>query len=91
MDSIILDFTNCKHIGEIHKIIKKEFDLPEYYGENLSALWDCLDYYCNNQLTVYIAGFYKVSDELNDYMEKIWRVFERVHQNSPNITFEIIS
>lgn len=41
---IILDFTGCKYLGEIHLILKTKFGLPEYYGENWEALWDCLRY-----------------------------------------------
>ena len=35
---IILDFTKCKYLGEIHLILKAKFGLPEYYGENWDAL-----------------------------------------------------
>lgn len=40
---IILDFTECETLGEIHHILKENFGFPEYYGENWDALWDCLD------------------------------------------------
>ena len=39
---IILDFSQCKYFGEIHKIIKEKLGFPDYYGENLDALWDCM-------------------------------------------------
>lgn len=35
---VILDFTGCKYLGEIHRILKTKFGLPEYYGENRDAL-----------------------------------------------------
>ena len=37
-----LDFSKIEHWGEFHKIIKDELDLPDYYGRNWDALWDCL-------------------------------------------------
>ncbi|MBR1532769.1 MAG: barstar family protein [Ruminococcus sp.] len=38
MKKIILNFENCQYISEIHKVLKTEFDLPDYYGENWDAL-----------------------------------------------------
>lgn len=91
MDNIILNFTNCKYISEIYKVIKKEFDLPEYYGENLDALWDSLDCYCRENLLVQIVGLNTLSKEMMEYMDEILGVFSNVHEENPNITFEIIS
>ena len=39
---IEIDFSNCKYIGSVHKEIKEKLELPEWYGENLDALWDAL-------------------------------------------------
>ena len=36
----------CTSQEELHGYIKKKLDLPEYYGENLSALADCLSETC---------------------------------------------
>lgn len=41
---IILNFEKCRYLGEIHSELKTKFGLPEYYGENWDALWDCLRY-----------------------------------------------
>ncbi len=37
---IILDFTGCKYITEVHWKIRDTFLFPSFYGENLDALWD---------------------------------------------------
>lgn len=39
---IELDFSNCEYIGSLHKEIKEKLELPDWYGENLDALWDAL-------------------------------------------------
>ena len=91
MEKIVLDFSNCKYASEIHKVIKETFSFPDYYGANLSALWDCLDYYCDYDLIVYIKGFNLLPEEFNDYKVKILEIFARVSENSPNIIFKIIS
>ena len=44
MNTIILDFTGIKSYWELHEYFKEVFRLPDYYGHNMDALWDCL--YC---------------------------------------------
>lgn len=39
---IDIDFSNCKYIGSLHKEIRQKLNLPDWYGENLDALWDSL-------------------------------------------------
>ena len=90
---IILDFTGCKYLGEIHAILKEKFGFPEYYGENLSALWDCLRYLFvdGERIYVKIYGICSLPDEMNDYCTKILEIFNDVHLETPNVTFELIS
>lgn len=91
MKYITLDFTGCKYLGEIHQVLKKQFEFPEYYGENLDALWDCLGYYCRYDLHVYVKGLNSLPKEFDDYMKKVLEIFQRVTSESPNITFEVLS
>lgn len=91
MEFITLDFTGCRYLGEIHKILKDKFGFPEYYGENLDALWDCLDNYCDYNLHVYIKGLSDLPEDFNNYIVKMLEVFDDVHEETPNITFEIVS
>ena len=88
MNTINLDFSNCNYISEIHKELKNKFKLPQYYGENLDALWDCLDYYTNENLIVMISGFQIIEKEFEDYASKIKEVFKRVSVNCPHIQFK---
>lgn len=39
---IILDFSEIVNVEEFHAEIKKACEFPDYYGENMSALSDCL-------------------------------------------------
>lgn len=94
MEKIILDFTGCKFLGEIHTVLKKSFGFPDYYGENLDALWDCLKSYCDYPLTVEVYGVMEFSgiDAVHkEYMDKIINVFKDVSKNTPNIEFVICS
>ena len=91
MRKIILDFTNCRYLPDLHKELKEKFGFLDHYGENLSALWDCLDNYCNWDLTVYVRGIYGLPEEWDEYVDKILEIFNDVHNSTPNIVFESIS
>lgn len=88
MNIINLGFSNCNYISEIHKELKNKFDFPEYYGENLDALWDCLDYYTSQNLIVMISGFQIIEKQFDNYASKMKEVFKRVSLNCPNIQFK---
>ena len=90
---IILDFSGCKYPGEIHKILKEKFGLPEYYGENWDALWDCmwgLFYECED-FHAKIYGFNSLPEKLRNYCVPMLEVLEDTHKDTPNFTFEVVS
>ncbi len=91
MTTLILDFSSCKYIGELHARIKETFGFPEYYGENLDALWDLLDNYDDCPINVHIRGFNSLPNELYEYKMRLYRVFIRVSHTTPNISFAIES
>ena len=92
MQEIIeVNFSGCKHLGEIHKTLKKQLDFPDCYGENLSALWDCLRYYSFENTKIIIKGINDLPIELKEYMNNIFEIFDEVHSENPNIEFETVS
>ena len=91
MNTINLDFSKCKYIGDVHYEIKNKFGFPDYYGEKLDALWDCLDYYTTEKLTVEILGFMNIEKLFYDYASRIKVILERVSFNSSNINFKFLS
>ena len=90
---IILDFSGCKYLGEIHLILKTKFGLPDYYGKNWDALWDCLRYlWINDGYTkVNIYGFMSLPEDLREYCKVMLEIFDDVHGETPNVVFELIS
>ena len=87
---IILDFTGCRYLGEIHKILKEKFGLPDYYGENWDALWDCLDGLFDYPICVNITGFKSLKKDLQNECKKMLEVFEDVHKETPEFIYKII-
>ncbi len=93
MKNITLNFENCKYISEIHKVLKTGFDLPDYYGENWDALWDCLDglFYDEGKVVVEIHNLNSLKDELQHAIKPMLEVFKDVHINTPNVEFRLVS
>lgn len=46
MDTVKLNGRKMTTREETHDYIKEAFDFPEYYGNNLDALWDMLTTIC---------------------------------------------
>ena len=60
-EKYILDFTYAKTRIDIHDIIEKEFDFPDYYGANWDAFWDCItDFVDSRGLDLEIVGLDKI-------------------------------
>lgn len=51
-----LDFTNVKTYLEMHLLIRQELDLPDYYGCNWDAFWDCLTNMVGRPIYIEIKG-----------------------------------
>lgn len=42
MKKIIIDGNEMTSVKKVHEFLKDALDFPDYYGENLDALWDVL-------------------------------------------------
>lgn len=71
----ILDFSNIKDKTELHAYLKRELQLPDYYGNNLDALYDCLSEQGSN-LCITVDHFAVLKQTLGDYADVLLQVFE---------------
>ena len=75
---IILDALKLQDKESAHKYLKEILKFPDYYGENLDALYDCLSEL--NNLEIEFINSEKVSGK---YFIKILRVFnDSAEENS---------
>lgn len=72
-----LDFKDIKSKKMLHEYLKVQLDLPDYYGNNLDALHDCLED-CGNELFVRIYHFEDLKKELGEYAEILLQVFKDI-------------
>ena len=86
MKSVILDAKKMLKKEKMHEYFAKKFDLPEYYGKNLDALFDCL---CEiNEPTLIKL---KNEDALQgDTKESLIRLFHDVCNENEMVKFEFV-
>ena len=72
----IADFKDVHTYLEIHKALKDGLDFPDYYGENLDALWDCLTETVGNNVKIILKNYQFVEKTNEEYANKILKVFK---------------
>lgn len=75
MLEIVLDGNKMKSRELAHRYIKQKLELPEYYGENLDALWDVLTTYDINT-KIRLINTDGLLEHLGDYGESLITLFE---------------
>lgn len=95
MEEIILDFTKCKRAkstDDLYQVLKDAFQFPFDFGNNSHALWDSMWYMWEDPVHFKIYGTSELEYQyLQMEMQYILKVFQRVHEETPNVTFEVIS
>ena len=78
-EKYILDFSGVKTWIDIHAIIEKEFDFPDYYGANWDAFWDCItDLIDLDGLNIEIIGLDKIYSEFKEDVDIFVKALKRL-------------
>jgi len=80
MNKIILDGRELTSKEKLHEVLKKELDLPDYYGGNLDALWDCLTGWIELPLQIEWTYFEESQKHIGDYTKKVLDVFNKAQK-----------
>lgn len=93
-EEIILDFTGCKYITEVHWKIRDTFHFPSFYGENLDAFWDMgCDYIGSDEEVVEfvkIRGVETLPKDIREYfLNKMMDIFYEIAAFNQNVKFEM--
>ena len=84
MKIVILDGRKMTDRETAHLYLKRKLNLPEYYGKNLDALFDCLCEMNGTQIVLtYVA---EMKDNLRRYADNIINVFEAAEEKNPKIS-----
>lgn len=91
MDKYTIDFTDCKYLYDIEKAIKNGLRLPDYYGENWDAFWDCIKDFGRERFCIEIVGLDKIKKEYVNYFDmNLKLLFEYREKYNPNLIIKII-
>lgn len=90
---LVLDFIDLKYLGEIHLLLKQKFGLPEYYGANWDALWDCLDGLFDEAYPMHVDVYHvkRLPKDVREECEKMFGIFGELAEKTPYFTFRKIS
>ena len=71
------EFTlDCREINdktELHKALAEGLSLPDWYGNNLDAMYDCLTGVCE-ETRIVLRGFAALEESLGSYARSVRRV-----------------
>lgn len=79
MNHFILDFSEVKTLLELHQYLKEVFSLPDYYGNNMDALWDCLSCCYDESATIELRNLHVLQKRLKSSSQIMLEVFQDLH------------
>lgn len=89
MEQCILDCAALTHRNELHRALKQMLRLPDWYGENLDALYDCLtDLHSDTELI--LQNSHALEHSLgHDYALALRQALEDASRENPHFSFTI--
>ena len=89
MKEIHLDAHSMKTPQEAHRYLKKVLSFPDYYGENLDALYDCLGDIAE-ALTIYVPSQLAQVEYLGSCGQTMLHIFDLAAQENKYLTVKKI-
>lgn len=77
MDKYLVDFSKVSCYMGIHEVIKRDLDLPDYYGGNADALWDCLTDMLGDPSYIELLGAEEVQKRYKSEWDSVVRIFKK--------------
>lgn len=90
MRNITLDGKEMPSRKATHLYLKQKFNFPEYYGENLDALWDLLTT-VGSPTQIRLLNHDLLDGQLGEYGSTLMSVLQAAAHENKNLSLEIVS
>lgn len=87
MNEVIINGSEISERDKLHDIFSESLKLPEWYGRNLDALYDCLCDISEDTL-IKITDFETLERNLDKYAQQFKKVIYNSQQNNEKIHVE---
>ncbi|MEW4059434.1 barstar family protein [Bacillus siamensis] len=84
MEIVIIDGKDITSTEALHRTLKDQLDFPDYYGENLNALWDCLTGWIEYPLTLVWKNFEISQKALGSDADDVLELFQEAQEELGN-------
>ncbi|BFH62821.1 MULTISPECIES: barstar family protein [Paenibacillus] len=89
MRNIILDGKKIDNRAQLHAVLKEALELPDHYGNNLDALWDCLTGWVEMPLTIRWVHVQESDKKLGEYSGQLLQLFKEAEDEIEGFRIEI--
>ena len=88
MKEIIIDGSTIETAGDLHEALAQALSLPDWYGRNLDALYDCLTE-LGEDTHLQLHNWHHIEFRLKDYSGKAVYVFHYAMEENPHLTVSL--
>ena len=89
MREITLDCTKITDKAELHKVIADTLEFPDWYGNNLDALYDCLTG-ISDDICIIVEGLEAMMEKLGNYASSFRKVMLHAADDNEKIRVAFI-
>ena len=86
----VVDFSKVNYYLEMHAVIEKSLDFPDYYGCNWDAFWDCLSDMRGDPVHIEIIGIEVIERKFGDASEKMIRILKKFKHFNNDLFSDIL-
>ncbi|WP_063563234.1 barstar family protein [Paenibacillus sp. O199] len=88
MKRVVLNGEDFYSTTELHELLKQKLELPDFYGANLDALWDCLTGMIELPLELTWTNYQISKERLGSEAEMVYKLMLEAEEESIGFQFK---